>query len=61
MVLLTLFFYQRGTGEIELNEILLVGIVLILLGLALYIIWDRIKNLQKGLPAKDERLINIKA
>ena len=59
MVLLTLFFYLMGTGEIEFNQILLVGIVVILVGLAMYIIWDRIKNVQKGLPAKDERLINI--
>jgi len=58
-VLLTLFFYLRGTGEIELNEIILVGIVLILVGLAMYIVWDRLKNIQKGLPAKDERVISI--
>jgi hypothetical protein len=58
-VVLTLFFYLRGAGDIELNEIVLVGIVLILVGLAMYIVWDRIKNVQKGLPAKDERLINI--
>jgi len=58
-VLLTLFFYLRGAGEIELNEIILVGIVLILVGLAMYIVWDRLKNVQKGLPAKDERLTNI--
>jgi hypothetical protein len=58
-VVLTLFLYLRGAGNIELNEIVLVGIVLILVGLAMYIVWDRIKNVQKGLPAKDERLINI--
>ncbi len=58
-VLLTLFFYVIGTGEIELNEIILVGIVLILVGLAMFIVWDRLKNIQKGLPAKDERVISI--
>jgi len=58
-VIFTLFFYLRGAGEIEVNEIVLVGMVLILVGLAMYIVWDRIKNVQKGLPAKDERLINI--
>jgi hypothetical protein len=58
-VLLTLFFYLRDAGEIELNEIVLVGIVLILVGLAMYIVWDRLKNVQKGLPAKDERVISI--
>jgi hypothetical protein len=59
MVLLTLFFYLMGTGEIELNKILLVGMVVILVCLAMYIVWDKIKNVQKGLPAKDERLISI--
>jgi hypothetical protein len=59
MVLLTLFFYLMGTGEIELNQILLVGIVVILVGLAMYIIWDKIRNVQKGLPGKDERVISI--
>ena len=58
-VILTLFFYLTGAGEIELNEIILVGIVLILIGLAMYIVWDRLKNVKKGLPAKDERLTNI--
>ena len=59
IVLLTLFFYLMGTGEIELNQILLVGIVVILVGLAMYIIWDKIRNVQKGLPGKDERVISI--
>ncbi len=56
-VLLTLFFYLMGTGEIELNQIGLVGIAIVLVGLAMYIIWDKIRNVQKGLPGKDERTI----
>ena len=59
MVLLTLFFYLTSTSEIEFNQILLVGIILILVGLAMYIIWDKIRNEQKGLPGKDERVISI--
>ena len=59
MVLLTLFFYLMGTGEIKYEQILLVGIVVILVGLAMYAIWDKIRNLQKGLPGKDERTISI--
>ena len=58
-VLLTLFFYLMGTGKIELNQIGLVGIAIVLVGLALYIIWDKIRNVQKGLPGKDERTISI--
>jgi multisubunit Na+/H+ antiporter MnhB subunit len=58
-VLLTLFFYLTGTGEIEFNQIVLVGIALILVGLAMYVIWDKIRNVQKGLPGKDERTISM--
>jgi hypothetical protein len=58
-VLLTLFFYLMSTGEIEFNQIILVGIALILVGLAMYIIWDKIRNVQKGLPGKDERTISM--
>jgi multisubunit Na+/H+ antiporter MnhB subunit len=58
-VLLTLFFYLMGTGEIELNQIVLVGIAIVLVGLAMYIIWDKIRNVQKGLPGKDERTISM--
>jgi hypothetical protein len=59
MVLVTQFFYLMGTHEIEINQIFLVSVVVILVGLAMYIIWDRIKNVQKGLPGKDERTISI--
>jgi hypothetical protein len=59
MVLLTLFFYLMGTGEIEFNQIVLVGIVIVLVALAMYIIWDKIRNVQKGLPGKDERTMSI--
>jgi hypothetical protein len=58
-VLVTLFFYLMGTGEIEFNQIVLVGIALILVGLAMYIIWDKIRNVQKGLPGKDERTVSM--
>lgn len=59
MVLVTLFLYLIGTREIEYNQIVSIGIVLVLVGLAMYIIWDKIRNIQKGLPAKDERVISI--
>ena len=59
MVLLTLFFYLMGTGEIEFNKIVLVCIALILVGLAMYVVWDKIRNVQKGLPGKDERTISM--
>ena len=55
-VLVTLYFYVLNAGNIELNEISLIGIVLILVAFATYILWDKIKNIRKGLPAQDERL-----
>jgi hypothetical protein len=59
MVLLTLFFYLIESNEIEFNQIVLVGIVMILVGLAMYAILDKIRNVQNGLPGKDERTISI--
>jgi hypothetical protein len=59
MVLITLYFYLIGAPEIELNQIVLVGIVIVLVSLAMYVIWDKIRNIQKGLPGKDERVITI--
>ena len=56
MVLVTLSLYVLNAGNIELTEISLIGIVLIVVALAIYVLWDRIKNVKKGLPAQDERL-----
>ena len=55
-VIVTLSLFVLNAGTIELNEIIPIGIVLILVVSAFYILWDRIKNVQIGLPAKDERL-----
>ena len=55
-VIVTLSFFALNTGNLELNEISLIGIVLILVVFAIYILWDRIKNVRKGLPVQDERL-----
>ena len=56
MVLVTLSLYAISAGNIDLSEIISIGIVLILVASAAYILWDRIKNIKKGLPAQDERL-----
>jgi hypothetical protein len=55
-VIVTLYFYIINAGNLELNEILPIIIVLILVISTMYILWDRIKNIRKGLPAQDERL-----
>jgi hypothetical protein len=62
-VLVTIYFYIINAGKLELDEIFPIGIVLIIVVSTLYILWDRIKNIQRGLPAQDERLkiINYKA
>ena len=55
-VLTTLYFYIKSAGDITIDEIVSIGIVFILVISAMYILWDRIKNINKGLPAQDERL-----
>ncbi len=59
LVLVTLAFYMMNAGTIEFTNIASLAIIIILIAAATYIIWDRAKNIRKGLPAKDERLINI--
>jgi hypothetical protein len=59
LVLVTLSFYVISAGNIELSEITLMSIVLILVSSATFILWDRLKNIRKGLPAKDERLVLV--
>jgi len=59
LVLLTLAVYIMNAGTIDFTELGSFAIVIILVLAATYIIWDRAKNIRKGLPAKDERLINI--
>jgi len=56
VILVTLYFYLVNAGNIDLTEIISIGIVLILVGSAFYILLDRIKNIKRGLPAQDERL-----
>jgi len=56
VVLVTIYFFVRNAGTLKLDEIFPIGLVLILAASAIYILWDRIKNIKKGLPAQDERL-----
>ena len=62
-VLVTFGFFLANAGSIDLVEVLPIVIALILVLSASYILWDRIKNIRKGLPTQDERLklINYKA
>lgn len=59
LVLISLAAYLRGPATIELGEIGIVAVLAVLVGFAAYVIWDRARNVSKGLPAKDERLTNV--
>ena len=59
LVLVTLSFFVLSSGINTISESISIGIVLILVASASFIIWDRLKNIRKGLPVKDERLIQV--
>jgi len=56
LVIFTFLFYLTAKDTIELFDILTILIVIILVTTSIYLIWDRVKSLKAGLPAKDERL-----
>jgi len=57
LVLVTTILYMVNVRTFEIGEGIIVAIVLVLFVSVTYVLWDRIKNVKKGLPAKDERLI----
>ncbi|KYK21499.1 hypothetical protein AYK25_03380 [Thermoplasmatales archaeon SM1-50] len=59
LVLLTLVIWMMNLATLTFSEIGSFAIIIILVTTASYVIWDRAKNIRKGFPAKDERLINI--
>ncbi len=59
LILAALSLYVISAENIELSEITSMSIVLILVSSATFILWDRLKNIRKGLPAKDERLVQV--
>jgi hypothetical protein len=63
VVLVTLSLFAMNAGTIDVYEIAFIGIVLVLVVSVFYVLWDRIRNVNRGLPAKDERVIvtNYKA
>ena len=56
LVFFTMYIYLIAKDSVELFDIITVPIVLLLVILATYIIWDRLKNIKRGLPVADERL-----
>lgn len=59
LVIFTLYIYLIAKESVGLFDIITIPIVLILVISATYIIWDRFKNIKKGLPVADERLKSV--
>ena len=56
LVVFTLYIYLIAKDSVELFDIITIPIILIILLSSTYVIWDRVKNVRKGLPVADERL-----
>lgn len=56
LVVFTLGFYMLKDPAVELFDIVTIPIILIIVLTSSYIIYDRYKNIKKGIPAQDERL-----
>ena len=56
LVVCTFAFYILSDPSIDLFDIISIPIILIIVLTSSYIIYDRAKNIKKGLPAQDERL-----
>ncbi len=63
MVVLTMALWLVNVDEIGMAEIVLPMIILVIVVFAMYIVYDKLKNVQVGLPTEDERtvLLNYKA
>jgi hypothetical protein len=59
LVLISFGAYLAFVGTIGYGEIATVSIVAIIVAFAVYIVWDRARNMSKGLPAGDERMKNV--
>jgi hypothetical protein len=56
LVVVTFVYYILADPTIELFDLISIPIILIIILISSYIIYDRAKNIKKGLPAQDERL-----
>ena len=56
LVVLTFAYYILADPSIDLFDIISIPIILIIILTSSYVIYDRAKNIKKGLPAQDERL-----
>ena len=51
LVLITLFLWVINTDDLESSTFISFFIILVLVISTIYILWDRMKNLKKGLKA----------
>jgi hypothetical protein len=56
LVIFTLSIYLIAKDSVGLFDMITIPIIIIILLSSTYIIWDRVKNVKKGLPVADERL-----
>ena len=56
LVIFTAVLYLMAKDSIGYTDILTEIIILIIIISSIYLLWDRLKNIRAGLPAKDERL-----
>ncbi|PNX49389.1 MAG: hypothetical protein BV457_01940 [Thermoplasmata archaeon M9B1D] len=56
LVVGTFAYYILANPTIELFDMISIPIILIIILTSSYVIYDRAKNIKKGLPAQDERL-----
>lgn len=59
LFIFTLYLYLMAKDSIELFDVITVPIVLLLVLSVIYLMWDRIKNMNAGLPVEDERVKNM--
>jgi hypothetical protein len=63
LVLISVSAYFFFAGTIGYSEIAVEGILVVIVLFAIFILQDKVRNVSRGLPAKDERMtgINYKA
>jgi hypothetical protein len=55
LVIITLAVYFATAQTIELGEIAIFAVIGLIILFAIYVLYDKTKNMTKGLPAADER------
>ncbi len=54
-VVFTMSFYLLNAGELNLSEMVMMGLVLVIVLAAVWMLRDKLGDIRRGLPTKDER------